>query len=566
MAGTLKQRFWGTTGCSLVLAVLALFVLYPVVLIVYASFLVPQPDGTERFGFDAWVTVWQRTGMLDAVINTLRRAAITEAISLPLAVVIAWLVARTDIPLKRLIDEFFWIAFFLPALPVLMGWILLFDPDTGVANQFLMRLFDLREAPFDIFTFGGIVFAHLASRSVASKYILLVPAFRNLDSSMEEAAYMVGSSVMQTIRKIVVPILMPAILIAMTISLVFALESFEVELILGPPVSFYVFSTKMYQLVRISPPEFGAATVLGLTVLAFVLPLILWQQSLVRRRSHVTLTSHHQSRLFHLRAWRWPAFGLLAALGLGITALPVVFLVMGTVMNIFGNFDLKVVWTLDHWRNVLADPVLTDALANTLLMAGSAAIFGTVWFALVAYISVRTRYAGRGVIDVVTWLPATLPGIVLSLGFLWMFLELPMFRPLYGTLFVLVVAVLVNAMTTSVQIIKGNMVQIGSELEEASYVTGASWAATFRRIVLPLLGPVLISAALLTFSSAARNVAAVVMIVSGRNRPIAMLQVDYMIDGQHERAAIIGVIIVALTLSVVWIARWVGKRAGFKTL
>jgi iron(III) transport system permease protein len=121
-------------------------------------------------------------------------------------------------------------------------------------------------------------------------------------------------------------------------------------------------------------------------------------------------------------------------------------------------------------------------------------------------------------------------------------------------------------MTTSVQIIKGNMVQIGSELEEASYVTGASWAATFRRIVLPLLGPVLISAALLTFSSAARNVAAVVMIVSGRNRPIAMLQVDYMIDGQHERAAIIGVIIVALTLSVVWIARWVGKRAGFKTL
>src|SRR5262249_40985309 len=153
------------------------------------------------------------------------------------------------------------------------------------------------------------------------------PAFRNLDSTMEEAAYMVGSGVMQTIRRIVVPILMPAILIAMTISLVFALESFEIELILGPPVSFYVFSTKMYQLVRISPPEFGSATVLGLTVLAFVLPLILWQQSLVRRRSHVTLTSHHQSRVFKLRGWRWPAFGVLALLGLGITVLPLVFLV-----------------------------------------------------------------------------------------------------------------------------------------------------------------------------------------------------------------------------------------------
>jgi iron(III) transport system permease protein len=165
-----------------------------------------------------------------------------------------------------------------------------------------------------------------------------------------------------------------------------------------------------------------------------------------------------------------------------------------------------------------------------------------------------------------TWLPATLPGVVLSLGFLWLFLQIPIFRPFYGTIFVLIVAVLVNALTTGVQLIKSNMVQVGFELEEASFIVGASWMQTFRRVVLPILGPSLIAVALLTFSSAARNVANIVMIVSGSNRPIAMLQVDYMVDGQYERASVVGVIIVLMTLGVVWIARIVGRRFGFRTV
>jgi iron(III) transport system permease protein len=179
---------------------------------------------------------------------------------------------------------------------------------------------------------------------------------------------------------------------------------------------------------------------------------------------------------------------------------------------------------------------------------------------------VRTRYAGRGVLDFITWLPAMLPGVILSLGLLWMFLTVPFFRPVYGTIFVLIVAVLINAVTTGVQLIKGNMVQVGYELEEASFVLGASWAYTFRRIVVPILGPVLISVALYIFNTAARNVANIVMIVTGGNRPLALLQIDYMNDGQYEPAAIVGVIIVLLTWGVAMIARAVGRRFGFRTL
>jgi iron(III) transport system permease protein len=552
--------------CTIVLLVMALFVLYPTILLIYGSFLVEQPDGSKLIGISAWISAWQQPGMAQSIVNTVERTIVTECLSLPIAILIAWLVTRTDLPGKALIDNFLWVAFFLPALPVLLGWILLFDPDYGLANKWLASWFGLSTGPFNIYTFYGIIFAHMASRSVSAKYIFLVPAFRNLDASMEEASRMVGCGPLATIRRIALPILLPAILITIAISLVHSLESFEIELILGPPTGFYVFSTKMYQLIGNDPPQFGAATVLGLSILICMLPLILWQQRLISTRHFVTVTSRFQQRVLRLRSLRWPAFAVIALHCALITVVPSLCLVLGTFMNLFGHFDLAVVWTTDHWREVLGDPVLLQSLDNTLVMAGSAALFGVCWFALVAYISVRTRYRARGLLDFVTWLPATLPGIILGLGLLWMFLTVPLFHPLYGTIFVLIIAVLINAVTTGVQLIKSNMVQLDNELEEASFIVGASWAHTFRRIVLPILGPVMISVALLTFNAAARNIANIVMIVTGNNRPLSMLQVDYMTDGQYEPAAIVGVIIVLLTLGVALVARAIGRRFGLRTI
>ena len=383
---------------------------------------------------------------------------------------------------------------------------------------------------------------------------------------MEEASRIAGASPLRTLMKIVIPVLMPAFLITLCISLIHSLESFEVELILGPPTNFYVFSTKIYQFIQEDPPMFGVATVLGLAILASMLPLIFWQQYLSHRRSYVTVTSHFSTNILRLRRWRWPVFGTIATFGTFITLVPVVFLVMGTFMSLYGHFDLDDAWTLDHWETVLTDPPMLRATANTLIMGGSAALFGVFWYSLVAYISVRTRYAGRGVLDFLSWLPASLPGIILGLALLWVFLNVDLFQPLYGTIVVLVVACILNSISTGVQLVKSNMVQLGRDLEEASFIAGGSWGYTFRRIVLPLLGPVLIAVALLTFVSAARNVSTIAMLVTAENRPLAMLQVDHIVDGTNEAAAVVGVMIVALTLGVALIARLVARRFGFSGL
>ena len=560
-------RGWlGSGGASLVLLITGFFVLYPLALLVYGSFVVTRADGSTGFGLAIWLSAWSQPGMALSLVNTATRTIATELVSLPLAIAISWLVARSDLPGKRLIDNFMWIAFFLPALPVLLGWILLFDPDYGLVNQLLMKGFGVNEPVFNIYTFTGIVFAHLASRSISAKYIFLVPAFRNIDSSLEEAARVVGSGTFGTIRAILVPLLLPAILITAAISLIHSLESFEIELILGPPINFYVFSTKMYQLMRQSPPLFGEATVLGFAVLIVVLPLVLWQQRLLAANRFVTVTGKARMQLVALGRWRWPSFWLLALLGAFTTVVPGICLILGTFMNIFGRFDMARVWTGEHWSEVLSDPLLLRALWNTTVMGGAAAIFGMFWFSLVAYVSVRTRYPGRKLLDFVTWLPASLPGVILSLGLLWMFLTVKPLRPFYGTIAVLIVAVLINAVTTSTQIIKSNMVQIGAELEEAAHIAGAGRAATYRQIMLPLLAPVLVTAALYIFSAAARNVATIVMIATGGNRPLALLQIDYMIDGQYEAASIVGVFIVVMTWGMAMIARGIGRRFGFRTI
>jgi iron(III) transport system permease protein len=551
--------------CTAVLAAMVVLVLYPILLLIYSSFLVGDGQA-QHLSLDLWFTAWNQAGILDSVINTFARVVATEIVAFPAAVLMAWLVARTDIPGKKLIDAFCWIAFFLPALPVLMGWILLFDPQFGLANQAAKWLFGLSQGPFNIYTFSGIIFAHLASRSIATKYIFIVPAFRNLDASIEEASHIAGASPLYTVWRIVLPVLMPALLITLCISLIHSLESFEIELILGPSIGFYVFSTKIYQLIHEDPPMFGAATVLGLAILVSMLPLIFWQQFISHRRSFVTVTSHVSTHVLRLNAWRQPAAVIIFTFGIVITVVPLFFLLLGTFMNLYGFFNIGQVWTLKHWFTVLSDGPLLKAVANTLLMGCSAAALGVFWYSIVAYVSVRTRYAARGAIDFLSWLPSSLPGIVLGLALLWMFLNVPLFRPLYGTILVLIVACILMSISTGVQLIKSNMVQLGQELEEASFICGGSWFYTFRKVVLPLLTPVLISVALLTFASAARNVSTIAMLVTAENRPLAMLQVDYLVDGLFEAASVSGVLIVLLTLGVALIARLIGSRFGFSGL
>ncbi|MFN0070598.1 MAG: ABC transporter permease [Chloroflexota bacterium] len=547
---------------SILLALVAFVVLYPILLLIINSFQVGIFGREMTWGLDNWRTGLAEPKIREAIFNTLGLTAVRQFISFALGVCLAWLFARTNLPGKNILEFGFWVAFFLPTLTVTLGWILIFDGERGLANKLLMNLPFVTGPVFDIYSWWGIVFVHLVTGTLASKVILLTPAFRNLDSSLEEASIASGASTFSTLFRIVVPVMAPALMIVMLLGTIRSLESFEVELILGAPHHIDVYSTLIYRQVQQQPPQYGNATVLSLVVLGLILPFVLAQQWITNKRSHATVTGKHAARLQNLGKWRWPIFALVLTLVIIVDIVPIVFIVMSTFMKLFGFFTVADPWTMRHWQEGLRDPGLLAALRNTLILGFGAAALSMVLYTLIAYMSVRTRFRGRGLLDFLTWLPTTLPGIVISLGFLWLFLGTPVFRPLYGTMWILIIAVTLSSMTVGVQIIKSNMVQLGAELEEASWASGGSWMYTLRRVVIPLVAPVVAVVGVLTFATAARATSVVALLSSRNIQPLSMVQLDHMSDGAFERASVIGVIILLLTTGVALVGRFIGGKSG----
>lgn len=341
-----------------------------------------------------------------------------------------------------------------------------------------------------------------------------------------------------------------------------SLQSFEIELVLGGSAGIDVYSTLIYRQVLQSPPEYGKATALSMVILLALVPFILMQQWIVGRKNYTTVSGKYTNRLYDLGALKWPLFGLVVASLAAIVALPTLFMFLGTFMKVFGVFTLPEPWTTQNWQRVLSDRTLSRALVNTLLIGLGATVFSVALFTVIAYISVRTRFIGRRVLDFVTWLPSTVPGIVTSLGLLWLFIGTPMFRPLYGTLWILIIALGLAGMTLGVQLIKASLLQLGQELEEASWANGAGWVYTLRKVLLPLIAPTIAVVALQSFAAAASAVSLVALLGSANNKPLSLLQLEYLDTGLFEAASVIGVIIFFLTVGAAVLARVISLHAG----
>jgi iron(III) transport system permease protein len=554
---------WGAVLCTLFLGLLAFVVLYPLVLLLINSFQVAAPGGST-YGLANWQAAVTEPGLYNALLNTARVTIVVQAVSLPLAILIAWVIARTDMPGAGWVEILFWIAYFLPNLVVTAGWILLADPNYGILNQLITKLPFVEKGPFNIYSFWGIVFVHLTSLGMAAKVMLLVPSFRNIDASLEEASRMAGAGPFGTLVRIVVPAVAPAIVVVFLASLIRSFEAFEIELVLGTPFQFSVYSTKIYGLINQSPVNYGAATALSMFVLTAALPLVLLQFWVSSRRSYTTVSAHSRLTRTPLRRWRWPLAVLVFGMALLGTLIPVGFMLMGSFMGLFGYFDAQEVWTLRHWTAVLREPKFIRAVVNTLILGAGSAALAIVVYSLMAYVTVRTRFAARWAFDVLTWVPFTIPGIVLGLAYLLFVLQTPVLKPLYGSMGVLILVSTLAVMTVVMQLLKANMMQLSFDLEEASRTLGGSWWYTFRRIVVPLVLPAVVTGAVITFATAARQVSVIVPLTSGQTEPLSVLQLGYLLGENRSAAAVVGTVTVLITTIAALLTRAIGARGGLR--
>ena len=554
----------GTFVVGILILVLGFYILVPVALILINSFNVASIGEPSQWSLDNWRFAFAEPAVFVALRNTFLIFGLYTAISFPVAVAIAWTLARTNIAWSHALEFAFWISFMIPTISVTIGWTLLLDPGIGFLNK-LVEMLPLTDArPFNIYSVEGIIWVHLMANATSGKVMLLTPAFRNMNLAMEEAARVSGATNLRTAIRVTLPLMTPAMVIVFMLQFVRIFQSFETEQILGTPIGFFIYSTKIYEFVRyFNPPEYGAATALASVTLLLIAVIYPTQRWLTSRRQYTTLSGQFKPGLIDLGRLKIPVFLSILTVVLLLTIVPIVTVVVGSFMNRVGWFNVTPVWTLEHWQVVLSDRFFLKALRTTLLLSATTAIVSPLIFSVVAYIIVRTPWRGRGLLETILWTSSAVPGILAGLGLLWMFLGTPFLAPIYGTIFALLLVVTLQGQLTSTQLVKAAFLQIGSDMEEAARVSGAGWVRTYLRIWLPLIMPTLVLIGTLNFVFAAGATASIILLASRDTITLAILALEMMThtDGKLlEEAGIVSLFIVAMTVTMAVVARTVGLR------
>jgi iron(III) transport system permease protein len=534
----------------------------PLLFLLIGSFNLAPPGEEAVYGAANWARAFADAQTVSAMWMSFALSLTRLIPAMAVAVVFAWLIARTDMPGGSAIEAFCWVAYFIPDFPLTLAWILLLDPNYGFLNALAKRLPFVDGPLFNPYGFWGIVWVHTSTSGVWFKVILLTPLFRRLGAALEEAARVAGASAATTLRRITLPLLSPMILAVAALSFIRGLQSFNTELLLGVPAGMFVYSTRIYDYIHREPASYGEATALGsvfIVVLAAL--LLLYRRFLHGKRSFAVVAGQgYSTARVKLGRWRYLALGGCLLYLAVMTVLPLTFLVIGSFMRRYGFFHLRAPFTLEHWVNLLADPIFLVSLKNSLIIAAITAAGGVFLYSAVAYLLVSRRSFAAPVLDGLCWLPHILPGILLGLGILWLFLATPLRFLFYGTVWGIALALILGDSPVTTQAFRAGFLQLGSDLEEAARVTGASWWYTYRKILLPLLAPIAGAVGLMNFGGALTSISLPVLLYSHQSRPLSILLLEYSVTGELERGAALGLLITA----IICLMMVVGRRMGLK--
>ena len=572
--GTWRSRLRPGTGTfvmAILIPLLGFYLIWPTLWILLQSFNVARELWTDaEWGLSNWTNIGDDPRILGAIRNTFLVWGVTAFISFPVSIGIAWSLARVRMPFTYPLEYLFWVAYIIPGAAI--AWILLLDPIGGFLNVGLQQLpfmgpflDDRGGGPFNIFSFQGIIWTNLMANGIALKVMILTPAFRNMDMSLEEAARVGGASNLRTMLRITLPMMSSVLILVFALQLLRIFSGFETEWLLGRPINFFVYSTLIFEYVRIeTPPAYSDAAVLATLTLAVIVLIVPLQRWIISRRQYTTITGNFKPGLIDIGRWKWAAFGFIVTIHVMLTGMQVGAFVLGSFMSRAGFFNVTPVFTLKHWEVLFSSGEFLSALQTTLTIAFATGVISPIIFSMIAYILVRTRWTGRMTLDWIIWGSAAVPGMLSGLGLLMLFLGTPGLTFLYGTIWALILVVIINGNTTGVNLSKSAILQIGNDMEEAARIAGAGWLRTYFRIWIPLLMPLLILLATLNFVGAASATASVILLASRETSTLSILALQFASEGKAEAASIVILVISIMTLVVAAVARRYGLKLGVR--
>jgi iron(III) transport system permease protein len=522
--------------------------LYPVVMLLFGSVRDAAPGEAASFTWAAYRETYTDSSTYRVLLNSLVIAVVKTIFAVILGVFFAWVVTRTNTPYPRLLETLVTLPFFVPPILTAIAWAMLANPTVGIINKFFMLFFGLDRPLFNIYSYAGIIW-HMTHYSAAFVFLLVVGAFRATDPALEEASRASGASGLKTFFRVTLPLMAPAIMGAGLLAFIRGLEAFESALFFGLPAKIFVFTTEIYAaLTQRTPADYPRAMALAALLMVITFTGVLIQRRIMAGKKYFTVTGKgYRPRPVDLGAWRWVTFGLCVAYFFVALVLPVSQLLLSSFFTIFGLYDFKLL-TLDNYRQAFSDLLFWRALRNSLVLAAGGAVLCMLLSAVIAYIIFRTKFWGKGVLDFLSWVPWSVPGMVLALGLLWAYILLPGPIVLYGTIWILLIAYLTIGLPIGVRSMSGTIVQISEDLEESSRACGASWWQTFVKIYLALLRPGFTAGALLLFFIFLRELSASVLLYSPGNEVLSVTILKYWEAGRSEVVSVIALVMLGIVI------------------
>jgi len=541
-----------TIALGLLVVVLAFLSVYPLSMLLYGSLHSTPPGMAGTFNLNGYQEVFTPQNLL-TLLNTIGISLAKTIPSLVIAVLLAFFLARTDTPFRGALEVLVTLPFFIPPILTAMAWGMLGNPQVGLLNQFYQWVTGSSSSPINVYSYGGVIW-HMMQYSVPFLFLLIVDAFRAMDPSLEEAARMCGASRFRTFRTVTLQLMLPALTSGAILSFIRGIENFESPLFFGSPAGIHVITTDIYDSInQRSPPQYQYATAASFVIMALLLLIVLLQWGLLRGRSFTTVSGKGYSPgVIKLGKWRWATFAFCMIFFVVTVVLPIGQLLIGSFFKFFGFYEWDML-TLEHYHAVFSSSEFWRGFGNTMLLGLVGASLTMMLGGIVAYISVRTKWRGRPLIDGMAWLPWMMPGIVLGVGFLWGFALLPHAIPIYGTIWALLLAYISLGTPLSVRVMSSAYSQLSYDLEECSRVHGASWLQTMRRIMIALAWPSFAVGWVLIFFGIMRELSASVLLYSVGSEVLSVVLLKLWANGNAEQVSVIGLLMMVLVILFRWV-------------
>jgi iron(III) transport system permease protein len=511
----------------------AVLVLYPIFFLLQASLSVgdPQARPPQAYGLDNFADLPRYSHIFG---NTVTVALVATAMAVVFGFVMGWILTRTNVPGRAALEQLMALPYYVTPLMGALAWSLIGSPSGGFLNQ-VWRALGGEGHLIDVTTPYGIAWVMaLFEGSVA--FVMIGAVMKSMDPALEEASQVLGAGRLRTMLRITLPLVLPGVLGAAIFVFAEMLGSFSAALVLGLPSRFYVVTTAMYQLVSQYPPQFPRAAAMGVSLFAVMFLMVYIYRRVVSGGTFVTITGKaFRPRVMNVGSLRWSLLAICwAYLGVAVI-LPIFTLLYASIQRLATAFPKAGNFTLENYRTALSLDAVRGALWNSLLLGVGTATLGVLIMGFLAWMIYRSRLPGVGVIEYVLMFPQAVPRLVFAFGMLWAWLIFPI--PVYGTLWLLLIAYLTVFLPLGLRTIAGVILQIDRSLEESAQMCGASWGYRMRTVTMPLLRPGLIAAWLLLFIASVRELGASILLMGPHSKVITPAIVESWFSTSTELTA-----------------------------